>query len=79
MIFYSCTNITPLSKPEEAMSIVKSTRFMSIVWHAATFRPLNRRTVGGLEEKRQKIIGGTKEVEGLLSVPIWWKELISKG
>ena len=50
---------------------------MTIIWMAATVKPLNRRTVGTMEGMRNKIISKLSEDEAaILAVPKWWEDML---
>lgn len=79
MLFNECTDTDSVTSPEECIKLISNGRFLSIIWDAATVKPINRRTVGTLEEKRQEIIKKLPDKGAdLLSVPNWWNELVSE-
>jgi hypothetical protein len=77
MLFCAATEITDWADFEKAGRLFKKGDFISMIWKAAVIRPLNRRTVGGLEPMRRRIVDRYCTADpNLLVPPVWWKEML---
>lgn len=77
MLFYSVTDFVDWARPDEVKQLLLNDVFREIVWTATTVNPLNGRTVGSLEEERQKLLRTVfSSDEKKLPVPKWWQDII---
>ena len=73
-LFKGCSSRAPAGRYKK---LIENKGLWDIVWAAAISRPLNRRTVGTLDEMIKEVERDVIQAEGYFPRPIWWKELLS--
>ncbi len=76
MLFYGTTDYMNWIEPGDVKKLIEKKDFFEIIWNGATFKPLNRRLVGSLEEYIKKLCSVGFEDKYFVR-PDWWVALIA--
>ncbi len=77
-MFYAATDHLNGTDRDKVVELLVKKDFIHIVWPAAVARPMNLRTVGSLEEQKNKIINNILKDDKALPIPTWYKQLLEE-